>query len=374
MKKTWLLLLALLLQLFVTLGLGSVVAYGKTHDRAPSGLIVWGQDYSGINRIQVTAQIKERIPNWITYKEQIYSLSMDLSYENFEKLLDQVFEIPTGFWLTDILNSLARPPIDITSNGFELDKDEIIAQLLSIGKIINKPMIPATITYSNGLLVKTEGQVGQELDIEATWLRISSEHEKHTIELVVNDVPAKPDKVDLQKIQNIIGDYTTFYNSQDLPRTKNIRLAAMALDNHLIPPGQVFSFNDVVGERTEAAGYLPAYVFVDQNVIKDNGGGICQGSSTLFQAVRQAHLHIVEKHTHTLPVSYVLKGQDATVAFGLLDFRFLNDTQGYVYISARTGSNWLRIQLFGFADDSHPILLKPNGYPSHPEDWIKDPK
>src|SRR5665648_219137 len=109
-------------------------------------------------------------------------------------------------------------------------------------------------------------------------------------------------------------------------------------------------------------------------MIKDNGGGICQDTSTLFQAVLQAHLPIVERHTHSLPVSYVLKGQDATVSFGILDFRFRNDTQGYLFISGRTGSNWLRIQLFGLADDSHPLLQKPNGFPSYPEDWYKDPK
>ncbi len=79
-------------------------------------------------------------------------------------------------------------------------------------------------------------------------------------------------------------------------------------------------------------------------------------------------------HTHTLPVSYVLKGQDATVSFGILDFRLLNNAQGYLFISARTGSNWVRIQLFGIADDSHPALLQPNGYPNHPADLSIDPK
>lgn len=374
MQKTKLLMLALLLQLCVTLGLGSVVAYGKTHDRAPSDLIVWGQDYSGMSRIQVSSQLKERIPNLVSFKEQDYPLKMDRSDEEIEKWLDQVFQVPTGFWFTDILHSLASPSEVITSNDFVLNREEILAQLQSLSMIINKPMISATITYANGRLVKTDGQVGQELDIEGTWLKITREHEQKRIELVVNDVPAQPDKVDLTKIRDITGDYTTYFNSQDVPRTRNLRLAAMALDNQLIPPGQVFSFNDVVGERTEAAGYLSAFVFVDQAVSKENGGGICQDSSTLFQAVRQAHLPIVEKHTHSLPVSYVLKGQDATVSFGILDFRFLNDTQGYLFISARTGSNWLRIQLFGSADDFHPVLLKPNGYPSHPEDWNKDPK
>lgn len=365
---------ALLLQLCVTLGLGSVVAYDKTHDRAPSGLIVWGKDYSGMTRSQVSTQLKERIPNGVSFKNQDYPLKMDRSYEDIEKWLDQVFQVPTGSWFTDMRESLIRPSKVITANDFGLNREEILVQLQSISKSINQPIIAATISYTNGRLVKNDGRVGQELDIEGTWQKITREHEQKTIELVVNDVPARPGNDDLTKIRDIIGDYTTYFNSQDVPRTKNLRLAAMALDSQLIPPGQVFSFNDVVGERTEAAGYLPAFVFVDQAVIKGNGGGICQDSSTLYQAVLQAHLPIVEKHTHSLPVTYVLKGQDATVSFGILDFRFRNDTQGYLLICARTGSNWLRIQLFGIADDFHPVLPKPNGYPSHPEDWNKDPK
>lgn len=365
---------ALLLQLCVTLGLGSVVAYDKTNDRAPSGLIVWGKDYSGMSRSQVSTQLKGRIPNGVSFRNQDYPLKMDRSYEEIEKWLDQVFQIPTGFWFADILESLARPSKVITAYDFGLNREEILSQLQSISKSINQPMIAARISYANGRLVKTDGQVGQELDIEGTWQKITHEHEQKTIELVVNDVPARPDNVDLTKIRDIIGDFTTYFNSQDVPRTQNLRLAAMALDSQLIPPGQVFSFNDVVGERTEAVGYLPAFIFSDQVVIKGIGGGICQDSSTLFQAVLQAHLPIVERHTHSLPVTYALKGQDATVSFGILDLRFRNDTQGYLLISARTGSNWLRIKLFGVADDSHPVLLKPNGYPSHPEDWNKDPK
>lgn len=366
--------MALLLQLCITLGLGSVVAYGTTFDRAPFSLIVGGQDYSGMSRSKVSSQLKERIPKWVCFADQDYPLSLDRSYEEIDHRLDQVFQVPTGSWFTDMLQSVVRPSVVTASKGFGLNREEILAQLQSLSRIINKPMISATVTYSKGQLVKTDGQVGKVLDIEGTWLRITNEYEHKKVELIVNDVPVQPDTVDLTKVKDIMGDYTTYFNSQDVPRTRNLRLAAMALDNQLISPGQVFSFNDVVGERTEATGYLPAFIFEDQAVIKGIGGGICQDSSTLFQAVEQARLPIVEKHTHSLPVSYVLKGQDATVSYGILDFRFLNDTQGYLLMSARTGSNWLRIQLYGLADDLHPVLLKPNGYPTYPEDWHKDPK
>lgn len=368
MQKTRLLIMALLLQLCVTLGLGSVVAYGNTHDRAPSGLIVWGQDFSGLSRIQVSSELKEKIPNAVLFKEHVYPLKLDRSYVEIEKWLDQVFQVTTSFWFSDLLHSLTRPFIIISPNTLELNREEIIAQLQSLSRIINTPMRSATISYSDGRLEKTDGEAGQELDIEGTWLKIAREHEHKQVELVVKNIPAQPDAADISEIRNIIGDYTTYFNAQDVPRTNNLRLAAMALNNQLIPPDQVFSFNDVVGERTETAGYLPAFIIVDHDVIKGDGGGICQDSSTLFQAVRQAHLSIVEKHTHSLPVSYVLKGQDATVSFGILDFRFRNDTKGYLLISARTGPNWLRIRLFGLADDQHPVLLKPDGYPSHPEE------
>ena len=375
MQKTRIFVMAaLLFQLGVTLGLGSMVAYGNTHDRAPAGLRVWGQDYSGLSRIEVSSRLKDKIPTTVSFQKNSYPLQLERSNVGIEKWLDQVFQVTTGFWFSDLLHGLKRSFIAISPNTLELNREEVIAQLQSLSKIINKPFRSATIAYSDRRLETTDSEPGQELDIEGSWLKIANEHEHKQVALVVNNIPAKPDSADISKIRNILGDYTTYFDSQDVSRTTNLRLAARALNNRLIPPDEIFSFNDVVGERTEAAGYLPAFIFEYNNMVKGEGGGICQDSSTLFQAVRQANLSIIEKHTHSLPVSYVLKGQDATVSFGTLDFRFQNDTQGYLLISARTGSNWLRIQLFGLEDDQHPVLLKPEGYPSHPEHLNEDPK
>lgn len=374
MKKTWFLIFILILQLGVTLGLGTVVAYGNEHDRAPKGLVVWGRDFSGMSKIQVATQLKALIPNAVSYKDHVYPLKTDRSNAQIDTWLDQVFPISSGSWFADAIRSLARPVIVTSSNNIGLNKEEIITQLQELSRRIDQPMRLSTIAYSEGRLERTYGQSGERLDIDETWLKLSQEHKSRQVEAVVAEVPAQPGVADIMKMQSILGDYTTYFNAQDVPRTKNVRLAAISLNNRLIPPGQVFSFNNVVGERTEAAGYLPAFVFVDQAVVKGDGGGVCQDSSTLYQVVRQANLTIEEKHTHSLPVSYVLKGQDATVSYGVLDFRFRNDTQGYLLISARTGSNWLRIRLYGVADEKHPVLQTPDGYPRHPEDWNEDPK
>jgi len=374
MKKSRLLIFALLLQLSVTLGFGAVVSYGNTRDRAPSGLKIWDQDISGFSREQVSALIIEKLPNKVTYEDEVYPLKWERSYAEIEQWLDQVYPVTKGSWVADILQNLARP-LNISSfDSIRLDQAEIIAQLQAFSRIINQPAQAASIEFVDGQLKKTDGVVGKELDIEATWTKIFQEKVQKHLEAVVNIVPAKPSTADISKIGDNLGDYSTYFNPQDQQRTNNVRLAAMALNNRLISPGEVFSFNEVVGERTAATGYSPAIVFVNQSMVKEIGGGICQDSSTLYQAVLQANLAIEEKHTHSLPVSYVIRGQDATVSYGVLDFRFRNDTQAYILISARTGENWLRIRLFGLADDKHPELQNPQGYPRSPESWDKDPK
>lgn len=374
MIKTKLFILALLFQLCFTLGLGTVVSYGNTRDRAPSGLMVWGEDLTGLNRAQVSALIREKLPTAVTYEEQVYPLTWDKTYAEIELWLDRVYPVTTGSWFADVLQNLARPS-DVTLFGsISLNQAEIFEQLQAFSLKINQPVRSATISFADGQLKKSDGAAGKELDIEATWLKISQEPQQKQVEASVNVIPAKPSTSDINKIVDNLGDYTTYFNPLDKLRTNNVRLAALALNNRLIPPGDVFSFNEVVGERTEASGYSPSVVFVNQSMIKDIGGGICQDSSTLYQAVLQANLAVEERHSHSLAVSYVRRGQDATVAYGILDFRFRNNTKGYLLISARTGPNWLRIRLFGVADEKHPELRKPEGYPIGPESWDKDPK
>ncbi|MGC7872418.1 VanW family protein [Desulfosporosinus sp. SYSU MS00001] len=269
----------------------------------------------------------------------------------------------------DVLQSLTHKPV--LNSVLELDRADIVSQLKAIGAQIDKPMIPASISYMNRHFEKTSGQNGQALNIDATFNKITNDHINKQVDAVVQEIPVQPAPIEIDKIRDVLGDYTTYFSPQDASRTQNVRLAANAINNYLIAPGKVFSYNKVVGERTETAGYLPAYIFVGQEEIKGDGGGVCQDSSTLFQAVREANLKVLERHNHSLPVSYVAKGQDATVAYGLLDFRFQNDTKDYLLVSALTGNNWLRIRLFGVADPNHPVQ-QADGYPVRPDVFNED--
>ncbi len=129
----------------------------------------------------------------------------------------------------------------------------------------------------------------------------------------------------------VIASYTTYFQASEQGRSKNIELSASALNNIIVGVGDYFSFNTMVGERTEEKGYQQAYEIVNKQLVLGIGGGICQTSSTLFNAVDQMTVRITERHHHSLSVGYVPGGRDATVSYGTLDFKFQN-TSGVPYL------------------------------------------
>ena len=112
-------------------------------------------------------------------------------------------------------------------------------------------------------------------------------------------------------------------------------------------PGQEFSYNNVLGERTTERGYKIAKVYQEGQVIDGLGGGICQVSSTLYNAVIKADLEILERKNHSLPVSYVKLGTDATVVYGVIDFRFRNNQQYPVRIESKVSGSTLTVEVCG---------------------------
>ena len=143
-----------------------------------------------------------------------------------------------------------------------------------------------------------------------------------------------------------IAQYSTHFDASLFNRTENIRLAAKALDGKLLAPGERFSFNKSAGKRTAEAGYKEALIIVGNKFTPGLGGGVCQVSSTLYNAVILADLEILERHHHSLPVNYVPPGQDATVSFPILDFRFRNSRDTNLLIRSFVEGNTLTFQLY----------------------------
>lgn len=360
-------------QVFLSTFLGALAVYGAGHKKAPDGLQIWGVNLSGMTKDEAFEIIKKKVTNSLIYENKIYTLELEKSYQELAAYLDNQYSVATGNILTDVLTHLSKisQPIEEPS---KYNEAEVRSQLVALAQEIDRPGKAAEIYFHEGEIHLVEGSIGKKVDIEKTWQGLNQEDRGEAVPLVVEDILVHPTNEELAQVQDVLGDYTTYFNPNNKERTNNVILAAEAIDGTLIPPNGKFSFNQVVGERLPERGYLPALVFQDNRVVVDDGGGICQDSSTLYNAVKQANLEVVERHSHTLPVTYIPSGKDATVAYGILDFQFRNDTQGYILLSAKTGKDWLRIRIFGVADEDHPKLKEPDGYPVKLEDWIKNPK
>lgn len=375
MRKTHVtLLFFLVFQLIATITFAVTTAYGMGKDKAPQGLTALGFNLAGLSQAQAWALIQEKLPKAVTYGNESFPLTMEQTSKEWQDWISQQFKPKKKYWLQNALNNLTGSLDTYLSPPPNLDRNEIIGQLEKIKDKVDSTPRQARIMYQKGNLIIEPGVVGYKLDVEGTWQKLLTFPTGGKVELKMITLLPVPNDSDIARVKDILGDYITFFDPGESSRTTNVRLAAKALDGSLIAPGEVFSFNTTVGERTEAMGYLPASVFSDQKVVKADGGGVCQDSSTLYQAVKQADLEVLERHSHSLPVFYVPKKEDATVAFGQLDFKFENNTQGYLLISANTGDNWLRIRLFGVSDAEHPILDAPDGYPVHTNELETDPK
>lgn len=160
------------------------------------------------------------------------------------------------------------------------------------------------------------------------------------------------------KITGLLSSFSTSYNPQKTGRSNNIFLATNAVEGIIIPPGQIFSFNKVVGPRTRDRGYDEADIILNNELVPDLGGGVCQVSSTLYNAVLRARLEIVERSPHSLLIGYVEPGLDATVAYGSKDFSFRNNTAGHILIKCSAKYGTVSFKIFGLAESKPKVILK----------------
>ena len=133
--------------------------------------------------------------------------------------------------------------------------------------------------------------------------------------------------------QTLISSYTTSFDPKQ-SRAVNIALAASRLNGMVIQPGQRFSFSDAIGPRTAENGYVIAPTFLNKEVVPGRGGGICQVSSTMYAAMLQGGINATERHAHSMPVSYIPEGMDATISAGTKDLTFTNNFAYPIVINA----------------------------------------
>jgi len=198
-------------------------------------------------------------------------------------------------------------------------------------------------------LITIPGQTGISVDAESTFKALPREMGKIAdirVPILTREVKPQVEASDLAHMGEL-ASYSTNFNAADINRSHNLYTAAASINGSLVEPGEVFSFNRKVGMRSLENGFRDAMVIVGGKFEPGLGGGICQVSSTLYNSCLLAGLKIVERHNHNLAVAYVPLGRDATVTYGVLDFRFQNDTDSPIYIRAVAGKGVLTVKIYG---------------------------
>ena len=302
---------------------------GKTKDEAQK---IIGDKYS-------SQMLKKKI-NIVT-NEKKYSLdysTLDAKY-NINEAIEEAISYGKDMNMFQKYKAIKNPTLKTIKLTFKYNEKIVDQMLEEIAKDTNKKPVNATITMvSSGRFNVTDDVVGKQLDTEKLKADIKSKINGTISEAPISIVAPVKELIPevsaavLKAIDTRISSFTTNFASSAQGRATNIDLSTKGINGTLLMPGDVFSFNGVVGERTVERGYQSAGIIVGDRLEQGLGGGICQVSSTLYNAILGTGLGSVERIHHTFPSSYVPIGQDATVDYGNLDYKFKNTFKYPIYI------------------------------------------
>lgn len=205
---------------------------------------------------------------------------------------------------------------------------------------------------------------------------IAENKEEYRIPLKITPASKTINDIGTEAFPYLISSFTTRYDASNVNRSQNLAIATSKINGTVLMPGEEFSFNQVVGKRTIEEGYKDAKIYQDGKVVDGLAGGICQISSTLYNAVVQANLEIVERRNHSFTTSYVKAGRDATVVYGVIDFKFKNTRTYPIKIEGSVNSGIAEFNIHGIKEDvEYAVDLAPVVTASIPyaTQYIPDP-
>ena len=225
--------------------------------------------------------------------------------------------------------------------------------LVRLGRRVEKPAKDATFSVDGSRVRLVPARPGTRLDARRAADAVFAAALRRRAELRVAQLPVEESAAKLSTaaaramhIRDLVSSFTTEYGG--IPnRIHNVQLVAHLVDDKLIAPGETFSFNKTTGERNAAKGFLEAPVIVNGELTTGLGGGVCQVSTTVFNAAFEAGLKITERTNHALYISHYPQGRDATVDYPTVDLKFVNDTGNWLLLRTFVSSSSLTVGLYG---------------------------
>lgn len=270
-------------------------------------------------------------------KDEILSFLNDISSKN------ETINIP--------VNNVGAEPINLDA----------------IYKDIFKLPVDASYTINPYVVYPSSNGLDFAISMEDAKAIISNQQDEYTIPLKITYPNVTTNQIGNEAFPDLLSQFSTSFTSSGYNRSNNIILSSAKLNGLVLMPGEEFSYNQAVGQRTRAAGFREAGAYSNGKVVQEVGGGICQVSSTLYNAVLYANLEIVERTNHYFNPGYVKAGLDATVSWGGPDFRFRNNRNYPIRIVTDTSGKKLKVYIYGLkTDDDCTVVLDPRYISSVP--------
>ena len=237
----------------------------------------------------------------------------------------------------------------------------------AIYKDIFKLPVDASYTTNPYVVYPSSNGLDFAISMEDAKAIISNQQNEYTIPLKITYPNVTTNQIGNEAFPDLLSQFSTSFTSSGYNRSNNIILSSAKLNGLVLMPGEEFSYNQAVGQRTKAAGFREAGAYSNGKVVQEVGGGICQVSSTLYNAVLYANLEIVERTNHYFNPGYVKAGLDATVSWGGPDFRFKNNRNYPIRIVTDTSGKKLKVYIYGLkTDDDCTVVLDPRYISSVP--------
>lgn len=253
--------------------------------------------------------------------------------------------------IVHVLNNLENatqkieiPTISVASDPIDLD---------AIYQEVHKEAVDAYYTKDPFAVYPSSTGLDFSVSLDEAKAMLTEQKEEYVIPLKVVYPKVTTNDLGSEAFPDLLATYSTTFSTKNTNRSTNIRLATQKINGVVLMPGETFSYNQVVGKRTTANGFKVAAVYSNGEVSEGVGGGICQVSSTLYNAVLLSNLEVTERRNHTFHTGYVPAGQDATVSWGAPNFKFKNNRNYPIRIVATVSGGKITTKIYGLkqADD-----------------------
>lgn len=348
---------------------GSITAYvisiqkkvEKWNNKIYPNVYVENVDLSGMTKDEAIKILNEKVKEPVQNKKltvKAADKSIEIKYSdlspdyNINETVDEAMKYGKDlnlFEKNSLIDGHTKKELKL---NFKYDQSKLADYENKLSEMVNQEAKNATINLSGGSINIVDGQDGRAIEkekmINLVKEAINANPEANTvIEVPVDIIKPKVTKDMLTKIDGIIGSFTTSFTSSDSSRSANVEIATKAVNGTLLMPGETFSYNNTLGERTKDKGYRDGAAYVGNKVVMVTGGGICQVSTTLYRAALRAGILPTERHNHSMTTSYSGPSGDATVSWGSLDYQFKNPYDFPIYIQGYTANKHVTFNIYG---------------------------